>query len=136
MAARANQVRMSTRIGEGQKLVIPVFAQDIGGLNEEGLLRGCRRRAGHRFDQAVTAKISRIRFLKLVILDRFKVGARAPPGARCLMVDGGYDRRDPPLAIDIFGHNFDGVVGRVAKFRHRDRLWMTGIGRDDADKER
>ena len=33
MAARANQVVMSTRIGEGQTLVIPVFAQDIGGGN-------------------------------------------------------------------------------------------------------
>jgi general secretion pathway protein L len=41
MAARANQVRVSTRIGEGQRLVIPVFAQDIGGGNEgQGLLRG------------------------------------------------------------------------------------------------
>ena len=41
MAARANQVRVSTRIGEGHKLVIPVFAQDIGGGNEgQGLLRG------------------------------------------------------------------------------------------------
>ena len=41
MAARANQVRMLTRIGEGQKLVIPVFAQDIcGGDEGQGLLRG------------------------------------------------------------------------------------------------
>jgi general secretion pathway protein L len=41
MAARANQIRMSTRIGEGEKRVIPVFAQDIGGGNErQGLLRG------------------------------------------------------------------------------------------------
>jgi general secretion pathway protein L len=41
MAARANQVRMSTRIGEGQKLVIPVFAEDIGvGDEGQGLLRG------------------------------------------------------------------------------------------------
>jgi general secretion pathway protein L len=41
MAARANQVRMLTRIGEGKKLVIPVFAQDIGGGDEgQGLLRG------------------------------------------------------------------------------------------------
>jgi general secretion pathway protein L len=31
MAARADQVRMSTRIGEGETLAIPVFAQDIGG---------------------------------------------------------------------------------------------------------
>jgi general secretion pathway protein L len=41
MAARANQVRMLTRIGEGQKLVIPVFAQNIGsGYEGQGLLRG------------------------------------------------------------------------------------------------
>jgi general secretion pathway protein L len=41
IAARANQVRMLTRIGEGQKLVIPVFAQNIGGGDEgQGLLRG------------------------------------------------------------------------------------------------
>jgi general secretion pathway protein L len=41
MAARANQVRMLTRIGEGQHLAIPVFAQDIGGGNEgRRLLRG------------------------------------------------------------------------------------------------
>jgi general secretion pathway protein L len=41
MAARADQVRMSTRIGEGQTTVIPVFAQDIGGGNGgQGLLRG------------------------------------------------------------------------------------------------
>jgi general secretion pathway protein L len=41
MAARADQVRMSTRIGEGQTLVIPVFAQDIGGGNQgQGLVRG------------------------------------------------------------------------------------------------
>jgi general secretion pathway protein L len=41
LAARANQVRMSTRFGEGQDLVIPVFAQDIGGGDEgQGLLRG------------------------------------------------------------------------------------------------
>lgn len=41
MAARADQVRMSTRTGEGQALVIPVFAQDIGGGNGgHGLLRG------------------------------------------------------------------------------------------------
>jgi general secretion pathway protein L len=33
MAARADQVRMSTRIGEGQTVVIPVFAQDIGSGN-------------------------------------------------------------------------------------------------------
>jgi general secretion pathway protein L len=33
MAARADQVRISTRIGEGQTLVIPVFAQDIRGGN-------------------------------------------------------------------------------------------------------
>ncbi len=40
MAARANQVRMSTRFGEGQ-LGIPVFAQDIGGGDKgQGLLRG------------------------------------------------------------------------------------------------
>jgi general secretion pathway protein L len=40
MAARADQVRMSTRIGEGQTLVIPVFAQDIGGGNGgQGLLK-------------------------------------------------------------------------------------------------
>jgi hypothetical protein len=98
--------------------------------------RGCRRRAGRRCDQVVTAKISRIRFLKLAILDRVKVGTRAPPETRCLMVDGGYDRRDPPLAIDIFGYNFDGVVGRVAKFRHSDCSWMTGIRSNHADKER
>src|SRR5580692_1881857 len=29
MTARADQVRMATRIGEGQTLVIPVFSQDI-----------------------------------------------------------------------------------------------------------
>ena len=41
MAARADQVRMSTKTGEGQTLVIPVFAQDIGGGNGgQGLLRG------------------------------------------------------------------------------------------------
>ena len=41
MAARADQVRMSTWIGEGQTLVIPVFAQDIGGGNGgQGLRRG------------------------------------------------------------------------------------------------
>jgi general secretion pathway protein L len=41
MATGANQVRMSTRFGEGQDLVIPVFAQDTGGGNEgQGLLRG------------------------------------------------------------------------------------------------
>ena len=41
MAARADQVRMSTRIGEGQAPVIPVFAQDIGGgSGGQGLLRG------------------------------------------------------------------------------------------------
>ena len=41
MAARADRVRMSTRIGEGQTLVIPVFAQDIGGGNGgQRLLRG------------------------------------------------------------------------------------------------
>ena len=33
MAARADQVRMSTRGGEGQASVIPVFAQDISGGN-------------------------------------------------------------------------------------------------------
>jgi general secretion pathway protein L len=33
MAARANQVRMSTQAGEGQPLVIPVFAQDLGDEN-------------------------------------------------------------------------------------------------------
>jgi general secretion pathway protein L len=33
--ARADQVRMSTRIGEAEALVIPVFAQDIGGGNGE-----------------------------------------------------------------------------------------------------
>ena len=39
MAARADQVRMSTRGGEGQ--MIPVFAQDIGGGNGgQPLLRG------------------------------------------------------------------------------------------------
>jgi general secretion pathway protein L len=39
--ARADQVRMSTRTGEGETLVIPVFAQDIGGGNGgQGLLRG------------------------------------------------------------------------------------------------
>ena len=41
MAARAAQVRMSTRVGEGQAPVIPVFAQDIGGgSGGQGLLRG------------------------------------------------------------------------------------------------
>jgi general secretion pathway protein L len=41
MAARADQVHMSTRIGEGQTLAIPVFAQDIGGGNGgQGLLMG------------------------------------------------------------------------------------------------
>ena len=41
MAARADQVRMSTRVGEGQAPVIPVFAQDIGGgCRGQGLLRG------------------------------------------------------------------------------------------------
>ena len=40
MTARAHQVRMSTQIGEGQTLAIPVFAEDIGGGNEgRGLLR-------------------------------------------------------------------------------------------------
>jgi general secretion pathway protein L len=40
MAARADQVRMSTRI-EGQTVAIPVFAQDIsGGSGGQGLLRG------------------------------------------------------------------------------------------------
>ena len=41
MAARADQVRMSTRAGEGETPVISVFAQDIGGGNGgRGLLRG------------------------------------------------------------------------------------------------
>jgi general secretion pathway protein L len=41
MAARADQVRMSTRIGEGRTPLIPVFAQDIGGGNGgRGLRRG------------------------------------------------------------------------------------------------
>jgi general secretion pathway protein L len=41
MAARADQVRMSTRVGEGREPVIPVFAQDIaGGTGGQGLLRG------------------------------------------------------------------------------------------------
>ena len=41
MAARAHQVRVSTQIGEGEPLGIPVFAQDIGGGNgEQGLARG------------------------------------------------------------------------------------------------
>jgi general secretion pathway protein L len=45
MAARADQVRMSTQTGEGQPLVIPVFVQDIGGENggqrlASGLLAG------------------------------------------------------------------------------------------------
>ena len=41
MAARADQVRMSTRVGEGETPVISVFAQDIGGGNGgRGLLRG------------------------------------------------------------------------------------------------
>ena len=41
MAARAAQVRMSTRGGEEEALVIPVFAQDIGGRNGgQGLRRG------------------------------------------------------------------------------------------------
>jgi general secretion pathway protein L len=41
IAARADQVRMSTRTGEGQALLIPVFAEDIGGGNGgRGLLRG------------------------------------------------------------------------------------------------
>jgi general secretion pathway protein L len=39
MAARAEQVRMSTRVGEGQAPVIPVFAQ-AGGSGGQGLLRG------------------------------------------------------------------------------------------------
>jgi general secretion pathway protein L len=40
MAARADQVRMSTRIGEGPTLMIPVFAQDIGaGNGGQGLRR-------------------------------------------------------------------------------------------------
>jgi general secretion pathway protein L len=40
MAARADQVRMSTRVDEGQASVIPVFAQDIGGgKGGQGLLR-------------------------------------------------------------------------------------------------
>jgi general secretion pathway protein L len=41
MAARATQVRMSTRGGEGEALVIPVFVQDIGDRNGgQGLRRG------------------------------------------------------------------------------------------------
>jgi general secretion pathway protein L len=41
MAARADQVSMSTRVGEGQAPVIPVFAQDIGGgSGGQGLLSG------------------------------------------------------------------------------------------------
>jgi general secretion pathway protein L len=45
MAARADQVRMSTQIGKGQPLVIPVFVQDIGEANggqrlASGLLAG------------------------------------------------------------------------------------------------
>lgn len=41
MAARAAHVRMSTRAAEGEALVIPVFAQDIGGQNGgERLRRG------------------------------------------------------------------------------------------------
>jgi general secretion pathway protein L len=41
MTARADQVRMATRIGEGQTLVIPVFSQDIGGGNGgQGLRKG------------------------------------------------------------------------------------------------
>ena len=53
----------------------------------------------------------------------------------CLMVDDGFDRCHPPLAIDIFGYNFDDVVGRVAKFCHCDGPRMTVIGGDHADKE-
>jgi general secretion pathway protein L len=41
MAARADQVRMSTRVGEGQAPAIPVFALDIGGgSGGQGLRRG------------------------------------------------------------------------------------------------
>ena len=41
MAAQADQVRMSTRTGEDQTPVIPVFAEDIGGVNRgHGLRRG------------------------------------------------------------------------------------------------
>lgn len=41
MAARADQVRLSTRVGEGQASVIPVFAQDLGGgSGGKGLPRG------------------------------------------------------------------------------------------------
>jgi general secretion pathway protein L len=41
MAARADQVRMSTRVGEGEAPAIPVFAQDIGGgKGGRELLRG------------------------------------------------------------------------------------------------
>jgi general secretion pathway protein L len=41
MTARADQVRMATRSGEGQTLVIPVFSQDIGGgIGGPGLRRG------------------------------------------------------------------------------------------------
>jgi general secretion pathway protein L len=41
MVARAAQVRMSTQAGEAEALVIPVFAQDIGGQNGgPGLRRG------------------------------------------------------------------------------------------------
>ena len=39
IAAQANQVRMFTRIGEGQELVVSVFAQDIGGGDEGQGLR-------------------------------------------------------------------------------------------------
>ena len=39
MAARADQVRMSTRIGEGPTQMIPVFAQDIGAENGGLMLR-------------------------------------------------------------------------------------------------
>ena len=40
MAARAHQVRMSTRVDEGEAPVIPVFAQDIGAGTGRGLLKG------------------------------------------------------------------------------------------------
>jgi general secretion pathway protein L len=41
VAARADQVRISTRIGEGQAPVIPVFAEDIAGGNGGQGLRRC-----------------------------------------------------------------------------------------------
>jgi hypothetical protein len=79
---------------------------------------------------------SRMEASTALLMDERARGRLPPAGKRYLVVDDGHDRRDAPLAIDIFGYDCDDVVGGVVKFRHRDRPWTTRIGRDHADKER